>query len=473
MISSLRSVSCAQDGVDPVADASRLIKLSVLVAASFMLLPLPIMEYVGEEGLYAVKAWEMHVRQDWWHPSILGSVWPHPPLFHWPVILLASLIGWEHVDLAQRLVSVAASWGSAAVAAQMARRLFPRRRYAAWLAALIYLTMGEVCFWYGWLGYADATFGFLIFAAVACLWLALAHEHAGWLVLSLCLITLAYLTKNFTAYVLYGMAGLILLLWLRKGRLLGRPRFLLPVLMALIPPLGFQAAIIHSDANTLVTWHDILRNFHGYSLSHYLRHWLTFPFVFLFRALPISLLLLWLLMRGRWRPTFKGPLVPLAMIILAWFAPFWLAAGGSPRYLVPLYGPASLLLTGWLLELPAQRMRTALRLCILVLVLKIPYSFAVLPWLKDWRPNHSLKAVAADILQRTKGKPVRTENDIASGIGVAAYMNVQLPPQHYIRWYRGKEHGVFIMTEVTQPELGRLVRDYPIRGRHLYLYWHG
>jgi len=435
-----------------------------------LLLPLPVMQYVGEEGLYAMKSWEMHLRHDILHTYLMGSMLSQSPLYHWPVIAMCNIIGWEHVDIAGRMVSVAASWTSALVAGLMARRLFPQYSTACWLAALVYLSMGEVMFWYGWLGYADATFGCFIFAAISVLWLAIEREHPGWLVLSLILISLAFLTKNITAYVLYGLAGLVLLQRLHRWHLLRRVSFLAPGLLALLVPWLYQIMVIHSSANTMATFYDGLRNFQGYHALDFVRHWLTYPFIFIFRALPASLFLLWLWLVKRHRFEADASVVTVAWIILACLAPFWASAGGTPRYLVPLYGLVAVLLTGLLLQLDKDRFKMAVKIILVVLILKIPYSFAVLPWLKDWRPDHSLKAVAADVLQRTRGTPVRTQNDIASGLAIAAYMDVQLPPDQYIHWYDGEEHGVFIITEQPETGFGELVKAYPIRGRHLYLY---
>jgi len=182
-----------------------------IAAALMMLLPLPIMQYVGEEGLMALKSYEMFVRGDYLHPSILGGVWPHSPLWHWPVIGISQLIGWEHVDIAVRMVSVTATWLSALCAALTAGWLYGHKyTQAGWLAALVYLSMGEVAFWYGWLGYVDATFGFFIFAAITSLWRSVADEKFTWFILSLLFVSLAFMTKNITAYALYGTSGLIL-----------------------------------------------------------------------------------------------------------------------------------------------------------------------------------------------------------------------------------------------------------------------
>ncbi len=458
--------------VSSLTPSAPLYRRLTLLAALFMLLPLPVMQYVGEEGLMALKSYEMFVRDDWLHPSILGMIWPHSPLWHWPVIAISRLIGWEHVDIAMRLVSVCASWLSALCAGLMAHWLFGRRHAAAgWLAALVYLSMGEIAFWYGWLGYVDALFGMFIFAAIASLWRAVADEHAGWLLLALLFISLAFMTKNITAYALFGAAGLVLIWRLQRWHLLKRPQFLLPALLALCVPFFWQALIVPAGANTATTTiNDVLRNFAGYGTLAFIKHWISFPFVFLFRALPVSLLLVWLWLRRRQRFTADPALTTLALLLLVCFLPFGISAAATPRYLVPLYGLVALLITGLMLQLDQARLKQAITLIALIVLVKLPYSLGILPYIKDWRPERDVKAVAREIMALTEQAPLRTQNDVATGLAVAAYIDVWRQSRPPIRWYDGHERGVFVLTEIEQPAFGRLVKSWRLRGDHLYLY---
>ncbi|MDX8404594.1 MAG: glycosyltransferase family 39 protein [Mariprofundus sp.] len=446
-----------------------------LLAAFFMLLPLPVMQYVGEEGLMAIKSYEMFVRDDWLHPSILGMIWPHSPLWHWPVIAISKIIGWEHVDIAVRLVSVIATWLTALSAGVMAHWLFKQQYvHAGWLCALVYLCMGEVAFWYGWLGYVDATFGLFIFSAIALLWRAIADEHIGWFTGSLLLISLAFMTKNITAYALFGAAGLVLIWRLQRWHLLKNPLFLSATLLALTVPVLWQGFIVPVGANTATTtFKDILRNYTGYGAWAFLSHWLSFPLVFLFRALPVSLFLAWLWLRRKQRFERDATLTTLSLVLLICFLPFWISAGATPRYLVPLYGLVALLLTGLLLQLDAMRMRQALLLLALIVIIKIPYSIGILPYIKDWRPERDVKIIAEEIIKATDDAPLFTQNDVASGLAVTAYIDVwrqDRPPVTW--WYDNNPVTAYIIAEVETPALGRLVRSWRLRGDHVYLYRH-
>jgi len=449
------------------------LKLLTGIAALFMLLPLPVMQYVGEEGLMALKSYEMFLRGDWLHSSLFGMTLPLAVLWHWPVIIISKIIGWEHVDIAVRLVSVIASWLTAMSVGFMACWLFHQRQaYAGWLAALVYLSMGEVAFWYGWLGYVDATFGLFVFSAIATLWRSIASERLGWFLVSLILISLAFLTKNITAYALYGASGLVLLWRLKQWHLLKNPLFLTAGLLALAVPFAWQSFIIPVGENTATTTvHDVLRNFIGYGLLAYLKHWLSLPLLFLLRAMPVSLLLLWLWLRRKQHFTRDDTLITLSLVLLICFFPFWVSAGATPRYLVPLYGLVALLLTGLLLQADQLRLKHAVILMALIVLAKIPYSLGILPYIKDWRPERDVKVVAHEIMQRTLKAPLRTQNDVSTGLAVAAYIDVWRQQRPPIRWYDGRETGVYILAEVETPAFGQLIRTWRLRGDHVYLYW--
>ncbi len=444
-----------------------------LTAAVFMLLPLPVMQYVGEEGLMALKSYEMFVRGDYLHPSILGAIWPHSPFWHWPVISISKLIGWQHVDIAIRLVSVMASWLTAIMAGFTAAWAFRERQEAGWLAALVFLSMGEISFWYGWLGYVDAMFGCFIFAAIATLWRAIEGRHFGRFALSLLFISLAFLTKNITAYALFGMSGLVLLWQLKRWSILKKPQFLLAGLLALAVPMFWQSFVVPAGANTATTSiNDALRNFIGYGPLDYLKHWLTYPIIFLFRAMPISLFLLWLWLRRKHRFDIDKRLLLISMILLACLLPFWVSANGTPRYLIPLYGLVALLLTGLLLQLNPVRMRQGMLLIGLVVLLKIPYSLAILPYIKDWRPERDVKIVAEEIMHISADDPLLTRNDVSTGLAIAAYIDVWRQDKPPVTWYSGQTQGAYVLAEVETPSLGKLVKVWRLRGDHVYLYWH-
>jgi len=429
------------------------------------------MQYVAEESYYALGAYEIFVDEHWWHQSVFGLAWPKTPLYNWMIICVAQVIGWSHLEIATRIVSVSATLGSAAVVYFMARKLFPEQRNVPWLGALIYLTMGEVFFWYGWLGYADATFGFFIFAAISSLWIAIEEKQVKWLLISLVLISLAFLTKNISCYVMYLSAGLVLIWRYQRWNLLFNLFYILPVLASFTLPWIYQNLILAGGANTSVAIGDAMRNFLGYSLLSYLNHWISYPLLFLGRAFPVTLILIWLYFKEKQRYVLHRDLVTILYILLLCLLPFWLSAAGTARYLIPFYGLLALVITGLTLQLNLKQLALVSKVIIIVILMKIPYSFAVLPYIKDWRPERDIRAVVEDIMQFTDGKNLRTMNDVSTGLSIGAYINVRTPPDQFVHWYDGKERQVYILSEVEDPKLGELIKHWRLQGNETYLYW--
>jgi len=447
------------------------LKRAALFAALLMLLPLPIMQYVGEESFYTLGAYEMFVRGIWWYQPLLGSAVPKTPLFAWMIIAVSNIIGWEHLDIAPRIVSVFSSWGAAFITFKMARRLFPRQAHAGWIAALIYLTMGEVSFWYGWLGYADATFSFFIFAAIACLWVSIEDQRPAFCFLSFVMISLAFMVKNISCYAILGIASLVLLHRYHRWHLLKHPMFVLSALLAISVPWLYQHYVIHTDANATMAVGHALDNFRGYNFLAYLKHWFTYPVLFFARAFPVTVLLLWFYWRQRQRYRMDTNLVTLIWLLTATMAPFWLSAGGSARYLIPFYGLLALLLSGFVLQLDVRKATIVFKVMVLIIIIKVPYSLAVLPYIKDWRPERDIKAVVKEISEIAQHHPIRTLDGVATIQSVAAYLDVQLPEGEYVRWDNGSEHQVYILARIQTPHHGKLIKRWRLRGDDVLLYW--
>src|SRR5205823_12841795 len=139
----------------------------------------------------------------------------------WLTLPILVVLGWANVLIATRLVTVTATLLTGVVLAWLVHRLFGDRVAAA-LAALIYLS-GDTLIYHGWLAYSDPTYAFFIFAAIACLWVAVAERRIALLLLAAVALAAAALTKALTGYLFYGVFGLVLLWRHANGRFLLKP----------------------------------------------------------------------------------------------------------------------------------------------------------------------------------------------------------------------------------------------------------
>lgn len=448
------------------------LKLSTYIAAIMMLLPLPVLQYIGEESFYTLGAFEMHARHIWSHQPLLGADLPRTPMFSWFIIGICKVIGWNHLDIAPRIISVLSSWGTAGVIFYMARRLFPEKANAGWYGALIFLTMGETFFWYGWLGYADACFGFFIFSAIMCFWIAIEDRRPILAFLSSISISCAFLVKNISCYGIFLIACSVLLYRYRQWKLLLTPGFFAAALTLPVTPLIYQSFVIHTFGNANMAISHALDNFLGFGIWDYLKHWLVFPLLFVARAFPVSIFLPYIHIREKRAFKLEPAEKNLVWLIIFSIAPFWFSANASPRYMVPFYGLFALLLTGILLRMDPEHIRKAIKIIVVIIFLKIPYSLAILPCIKDWLPSNSILAVADDIHSIVGNKPVRTLDGIASFLSLAAYIDAARPPKQYIRWYNGHEKHVYVfLRNEPSPAGSILIKTWQLRGNPVRLFW--
>ncbi len=444
------------------------LKAMTCLAALAMFLPVG-MQFIGEEPVFAIFSCEMLAHGNIWQPTLYGLPHQRPPLYTWLVNIITSGVGCAHVDIAIRLVSIAASLGTAAIAGFMAQRLISTP-YAGWLAALVYLTLGETMFWYGWLGYADATFAFFIFAMSAGLWLAIRNGQMGWYALAVLMLICAVLTKAMTAYVFFVLTALVCAYEFRNWRFLLRP---LPVMLfaaSLLTPWLWGHISGGAASHTSGLVHDITQKFTHFDVVAYLRHIVGFPLHNATRVMPLGLLVLWLAFRRRLPPVRTRPVRTILLIIGVNYLPYWLAPESSMRYVIIFYGWVTLAFTFWLVSARQHVQHTAMLIMVGTLVLKVPYSLWLLPHFKQEGPHRDQRAVAADILRIAGDKPIRTLNHAAEGIGVAAYIDMATSEKRFVLSPKPGDRDVFIMTYGPRPSYGAPVKTYKLHNTPIYLY---
>ncbi len=445
----------------------RTLQVMAFLAVLAMFLPIGL-QLIGEEGVFALSSYEMFLRGDFWQETLYGAYHQRPPLHNWLIIATASGIGWNHVDIAIRLVSIAASIGTAALAGLFVRRLLPQKN-AGWLAALIYLTLGETMFWYGWLGYADATFAFFIFGMSASLWLAIQGEHMRWYVAAIFMLICAVLTKAMTAYVFFAFTALAVAYGLQRWRFILRP---LPVLLfaaSLLTPWlwGYASGGTSSHAAGLL--HDISQKFEHFDMAAYMTHLASFPLHNATRVLPLGLLIAWLAFRHQ--ISVRGqPIHTILLIIALNYLPYWFAPESSMRYVIIFYGWVALAFTCWIASARPEYQRAAMIIMVCTIVLKVPYSFWILPQVKEAGPHRDQRAVARDILKIAGDKPVRGANNAAEGLAVGTYINMITDDGQFVRNPQPQDRDVFVFTYGPHASYGEPVKTYKLHKTPIYLY---
>jgi len=432
-----------------------------------MLLPLH-MQYIGEEAFFAITTYEMLFSGDWTHATLYGWGTGRFPVFQWVATMFAHGVGAQNMEVAIRLVSVTATWFTVYVVGKLAQCLCHSREMA-WLTALIFLASGESMFWYGWLGYSDALFSCFIFFAIALLWISLEKEQAALYMCAWLMVGIAVLVKALTAYAFFGVAVLVLATGLRRWRFILRPSMVLGTLCMLATPW----VVVWLSGDHTDPFYAMLGDVTKHHSSHWIKtvtHILYFPLESVARVLPFSLLIILMAWQSKGLPLDKNTRLLLWIIGLN-YLPYWLNATASPRYIIPLYPLVALLFTIWLSHADDAIKRWGKYLIVILIVAKIPFSIWILPYAKGgWRADHNMNVIAASIIKHADGRPILSENDAASGMGVAAYVDRRLFPEHIVLNPSAVHGEAYILTYFPKPRYGELVQRYTMHGDAMYLY---
>ena len=309
--------------------------LCSLAALSF-LLTLPV-QYIGQETVYPLMSYEMWFYGKYLTPSMYGMYYWRPPLYNLMIIPVAQLIGWDNMLVAARLVTLTATVSSALLLAWFVRRLFGDKTFAAF-TALIYLTLGDILFYRGWLCYSEPVFGLFVLMSIVFGWIALAENRYTYLAVAVFAVGAAFLSKALTAYVFYVIAMTVIayrqrcwaFLFSWKSLLLNGLAFTLPLFWYRMVPAGaFQSHAMLADITSKLI---------PVSAGKYLKHVLAYALQTLVMMMPMAGVLLYAFMRrqelGKWS---AHPYVLTAMIIaLVNYLPYLLSPESDARYIFPL-----------------------------------------------------------------------------------------------------------------------------------------
>ena len=443
-------------------------------AAAITFLPALGFYYVGEEAIFPLSALEM-----WYHGEpvqrlLFGRDLQHNPLFVWLIVPAASLIGWDAVLPVTRGITIGATLLSGGVVAWLAQALYANRAFSA-MAAVVYLTLADLFFYRGWLAYVDPLFGLLIFGAIACLWVACERRQCSLVAMALVIIYAAFMAKTLTAYAFYAGAGLVLLCRTDYRRfLLTVPALVLHAAGAVLPFIWLALFASNRGQSTrLVT--EITAKLMPETLGGYLTKLAAYPLEALLCLAPAGLLALWLFVRQRAAIAAQQDvsLKIAAGIVLVNFLPYWLAPHAHVRYLLPLFP-----LAGWVIARvlwlggTAWLTRTRQWLAAAI-VLKLALVLVAFPLYQQRYRGANYAEAARAIIVRTAGNPLYTTNVSASGLSVAAYIDVARLPQPPLTFPpENWQHG-FVIAYETDDQLSVLVTQYRLGGDNLYLLCRG
>jgi 4-amino-4-deoxy-L-arabinose transferase-like glycosyltransferase len=453
------------DNIRPSATAYWL--LCGLAALSF-LLTLPV-QYIGQESVYPLMSYEMWFHGEYLTPSMYGVYYWRPPLYNLMIIPVAQLIGWDHMLVAARIVALTATISSALLLAWFVRRLFCNKTFAAF-TALIYLTLGDVLFYRGWLCYSEAVFGLFVLMSIVFGWLALAENRYTYLAVAVLAVSAAFLSKALTAYVFYVITMIVVAYRQRRWAFLCSWKSLLLNGLALTFPLFWYRIVPAGDYQSHTMLADITSKLIPVSGGKYIKHVLTYALETLLMLLPVAGVLLYAYMRrqdlGKWR---ADPNVATAMIIaLVNYLPYCLSPQSDVRYAFPLL-PFIGLTISFLIFYGAPRVQQwSVKWIIAAIVLKFALGSLGFPFFHQ-QSRASFEPVAKDILRSVGNHHLYATDMSGSALSIVSRVDRLIYPKAPLTWPPAQFNDGFVISYWRDQDMGIIVKKYAVGQDEVYL----
>lgn len=442
-------------------------------AAAAAFIPTIAFHYVGEEAIHPKAALEMWHRGEWVQQILVGLNHQHNPLFNWIIIALCQLVGWEWMLQVARVVTIAATIGTGLVLAWLALRVFGDRRFAAW-TAVVYLLLEDVALFRGWLAYVDPLFGFFVFSSIACLWVACRERRIELLALGVAALVLGFLVKAFTAFVFYGVAVFVLLLDRESRRVLLTPASIAIHAAGAAAVAVWLGIVPANEGQGPRMFKEIVDKLGFAGMRDYAVKLVTYAAETALKTSPAALLALYYARKRPWREDpARAALATAAAITLLNYLPYWLAPQSHSRYLVPIFPLAALVFARVIWSAGSAARLVTLRWFAGLLALKLVLALALFPYYQKIYRGDNFATVAQDIFDRTGEFPLYTTNVTASGLSVAANLDILRLPKPPVAWPPPEWDRGFVISDKAAPGMDKVFTQYRLGGKDLYLLCRG
>lgn len=425
--------------------------------------------YQGEEAVYTITSMEMAFRGEWISPIFYGENYGRPPLLNWILIPLGHYFGWDNILIISRLVTAIATLLTSLLLVGLGSRLFPQRNLGL-LAALIYMS-GDVLFRRGWLAYADPLLSLFVLGAFVALWIAVEEKKNTFLALAVLSLIASFLTKALTGYLFYGIAVGVFFTRREYRKFLLNPTAILLQGIGLLFPLIWNIWI-SNGAHGSVMVNDILARLNLNNLVSYCLKVTLFPLDTFVRWLPVSGVILYFWIKEKKRSSFfkilkQEKILPIVWITILNYLPYWFSPEFHTRYLLPLYPLLSFLMAYLILEIRTEKIKLVLVWISIAILLRYLIGIFGFPYYQHhYRGNY--QAVAKDILNITKNKPLFTSSSSAVGLSVTAYIDMAKMPNSVLTYPKAYWQG-YLITDSSDIPNTQIVKTYQMGSHKLYL----
>ncbi len=349
-----------------------------------------------EETTRAIVAFEMSHGGNYFQPTILGeNYYNKPPLFNWLIIISSHIFGWDTITA--RAVSLFFTLANTLLVSLFTYRLFKNLEISL-LSGLIFITFGDVLYWYGWLAEIDITLTFFVFLLFITIFEYYKTEKKVYAVFSGFISGLIFMLKGFPAFAFYGLSLIALSLFKKYIFLIFKREFIFSHIIFITT--SFVWLIFSDNPTAYVTrlWEESFSRVESSSdFKKFLFHLITYPLLHIKQLLPSSLFLIYILLNRKLKVSLNEDLKFLLLLIGFNYLPYILSATSQGRYVLPLF-PVVAILTGFVIyNFSNEKLKKALLISfIVVIAFRFAFGTFYLPYLEERRgfPKRSAYEVA-------------------------------------------------------------------------------
>lgn len=296
----------------------------------------------SDEARRALVALEMDLTGNYLTPTLNGAFYFNkPPLYNW--LMVGSFRLWGDYSAWSVRFPMAVSVLGYSITIFLLVRQFCSVQIAAGIA-LLQLVNGRVLFYESLFGLIDITYSWVTYTALVLVFLFDKRKNYWALYLITYLLTaLGFMMKGLPSLVFQGTTLLVWFVHQKKGRLLFHPAHFVGIALFILLIGGYYSLSLFRfgfpvEKAVQVLWQEsIKRTGFEFGWEATLRHFLSFPFEFVFHFLPFTLLG-GLLYRQNGKRLFRGDsfLTFSAVIFVANLLLYWTSPQVYARYMLML-----------------------------------------------------------------------------------------------------------------------------------------
>ena len=316
--------------------------LALALCLPAFLINLDLLTLNEDESIRALVALEMKLSQDYFTPTLNGTLYyAKPPLYNW-ILNISYFITGEVNEWALRLPTLFFLVIYGMTIYYYSNKYYDRQ--FAFINAMLFVTCGRILFWDSMLGYIDMCYSWVTYLELMVIFHCYHKgEYLRMFLLSSFLAALGFMLKGFPTILFQGLSLVVFFSYKHDLKRLVTKEHLFGILLfsAIVGSYYLYYYSANPDNNAITglldqsTRRTLMHDTH--TLGDFFRHLLVYPFQNTYDFFPWSIMVIYLFRRDLLHILFKNEFIKYCAIIFAVnILVYWASIEVYPRYILML-----------------------------------------------------------------------------------------------------------------------------------------